>query len=377
MQATELALVHSGDDFFKRAVEIINHSKKTLHFQTYIFIDDSTGKIIINALQHAVKRGVKVFLLVDAFGSADLHNNSIEKITQSGIHFRKFSPLFYKYRIRFGRRLHHKIVLADDTEALIGGINVEDKYRVEGPETPWLDYAVYLKGTVCKKVLTICEALWKNRGRKGRKKLFHVLDKAIGEYDGIPVKVRQNNYLFRREGISLSLRYAIRHSHSSVIFMASYFMPGNRIRKLLRKASERNVKIQVILQGVSDVGLSKKATTYLYDWMFRNNIEIYEWNKTILHGKITTVDDKWVSAGSYNINHLSDYSSVETNVEVFDAAFCNTVQVELMKVMASSDKITQADFNRRINLWQRFTYWCAYYTVRFLFWLEFKLLSKE
>jgi len=377
MQATELALVHSGDDFFKRAVDIIHRSKKTLHFQTYIFIDDSTGKIIIDALHHAVKRGVKVYLLVDAFGSLDLHTDSVKRIESFGIHFRKFSPLFYKHRLRFGRRLHHKIVLADNTEALIGGINVEDKYRVSGPETPWLDYAVYVKGPVCRKVLNICEVLWKSKGRVMQNKIFHTLDKDIGTDDGIPVKVRQNNYLFRREGISLSLRHALRHSHSSVIFMASYFMPGNRIRRLLKKASERGVKIKVILQGVSDVSLSKNATTYLYDWMFRHNIEIYEWNNTILHGKISMVDDKWTSIGSYNINHLSDYSSVETNIEVYDADFSSKIHHELLKVMAHSEKITKSVFHKRVGLLNRFTYWLAYYAVRFLFWVEFKLLSKE
>ncbi|HWY99309.1 MAG TPA: phospholipase D-like domain-containing protein [Bacteroidia bacterium] len=376
--ATELALVKSGDDFFKRAVEIIARSKKTIHFQTYIFIGDSTGKIIIDALTNAVKRGVEVFLLVDAFGSNDLANYTIEMMTKNGIQFRKYSPLFYKYRMRFGRRLHHKIILGDETEALIGGINVEDKYRVAGPETPWLDYAVYIKGEVCNEIKPICESLWKGKGyRIKRKKLLNSLSPATLNSDVIPVRLSQNDWLRRKNNISKGIRNAVGHSHLSVTLVASYFLPGGKARRILKKASQRNVSVKIILPGISDVTLAKKATMYLYGWMFRNKLEIYEWNDTILHGKINLVDDKWASIGSYNINHLSHYSSIETNIEVFDAAFCQVVKTELDAVIAKCHRVTYFEYLQKMNVWQKFICWCAFSFTRFLFWLEFLVLSKE
>jgi cardiolipin synthase len=376
--ANELKLVKSGNDFFKRAVDIIHRSHKSIHFQTYIFIDDHTGKMVLQALEQAAKRGVKVFLLVDAFGSYDLSHHAIVEMKKHGIHFRFFSPIIHKHHISFGRRLHHKIVLGDNKEALIGGINVEDKYHIDGPGTPWLDYAVYVKGNVCKQIAYICEVLWKGQAYKMKKrKFFHVLDTLAEEEENIPVIVRQNDWLFKKEGISLSLRKAIRHSHSSITLMASYFLPGGRIRKLLRKASDRNVKIKVIFQGLSDVTLAKKATTYLYAWMLRNNIEIYEWDNTILHGKMTLVDDKWASIGSYNINHLSDYSSIETNLEIHDSAFCETVKKELDNVISHCHRITDSEYHEQMNVWQQFTCWFAFYFTRFLFRLQYVLVSKE
>lgn len=377
--ATELTLVRSGNDFFKRAVDIIHRSHKSLYFQTYIFIDDHTGKMIINALEQAAKRGVKVFLLVDAFGSNDLSNHAIEEMQKKGVHFRKFSPLIHKHHISFGRRLHHKVILSDNSEALIGGINVEDKYHIEGPETPWLDYAVYIKGNVCWQIAHICEVLWKGHAYKLKKrKFFHLVDSIPKkEEENIPVIVRQNDWLFKKEGISLSLRNAVRHSHSSITLIASYFLPGRRIRKLLRKASDRNVKIKIVLQGLSDVALTKKATTYWYAWMLRNNIEIYEWDKTILHGKMTLVDDKWASIGSYNINHLSDYSSIETNLEVHDAAFCKTVKQEMEDVIKQCHKVTYSEYRDNMGIWQQFSCWAAFYFTRFLFRLQYALVSKE
>jgi len=376
--AHEATLVKSGDDFFKRAVSIIERSKHTIHFQTYIFIGDDTGNLIIDALAKAVKRGVRVFLLVDAYGSNDLSSHAIKQILKSGIEFRKYSPLFNKYRIRFGRRLHHKILLSDEAEALIGGINVENKYHIAGTETPWLDYAVYIKGSPCHYIRVICESLWRGKGYRGvRKKMrYHLASSAIDK-TAIPIKISQNDWLRRKDRISKSIRHELRHSHISITLMASYFLPDKKIRTLLKNASKRNVKVRLILPGISDVQLAKRATTYLYAWMLRNNIEIYEWNDTILHGKVNLVDDKWASIGSFNINHLSRFSSVETNVEVFDAKFCNTVKKELDTVISKCSKVINTAHLQKMTQWEKFTCWCAFYFTRFLFRLEFAVLSKE
>ena len=125
------------------------------------------------------------------------------------------------------------------------------------------------------------------------------------------------------------------------------------------------------------MALTKKATTYWYAWMLRNNIEIYEWDKTILHGKMTLVDDKWASIGSYNINHLSDYSSIETNLEVHDAAFCDTVKQEMEDVISQCHKVTYSEYRDNMGIWQQFSCWVAFYFTRFLFRLQYALVTKE
>src|SRR5580658_8028930 len=91
--ASDVELVNSGDDFFERAYAIVRKSKHKIHLQTYIFADDSTGLETIKLLSEAVKRGVEVYLLIDAFGSHELKSKTIRTIKESGIHFRTYSPL--------------------------------------------------------------------------------------------------------------------------------------------------------------------------------------------------------------------------------------------------------------------------------------------
>ena len=151
--------------------------------------------------------------------------------------------------------------------------------------------------------------------RESLKKKFRKQRNYYNPQKNLPVKVVQHDWMGGKERLSLNLRNELRHANRSITILAGYFIPGRRIRRLLRKATKRNVQIRLILPGISDVIIARKATKYFYAWMLRNNMQIYEWRKTILHGKITIVDDKWVSLGSYNINYLSDYRSIETNIE--------------------------------------------------------------
>lgn len=375
LNAEKIELVKSGEDYFDRLHSIIDNCKSTLHLQTYIFIDDETGKAVIKDLKNAVKRGVKVKVLVDAFGSFAMHKHTIKEMIDSGIGFRKFSPLLVNHRLRFGRRLHHKITVADGREALIGGINIEDKYHLKKePDTPWLDYAAYVSGPIGQYFEYLCENTWRGKFYRARM-VSHVSNNE--HKAGITVKIRQNDWARKKEGISRSHRSALKHAHESITIIGSYFLPGRRIRKLLRNAARRKVKIQLILQGTSDVTLIRNASKWWYAWLLRNNIEIYEWNKTVLHGKIMLVDGHWSTIGSYNINHLSDYGSIETNIDVHDYNFCNSVKEEMERVINLSGRVTSPEYRHEMNPMQQFTCWLSFHITRLLINLQYALLPKE
>jgi cardiolipin synthase len=334
----------------------------------------------MEAIQHlteAVRRGVKVYLLIDAFGSHEMKSQTVETIRACGIHFRTYSPLISGYHIRFGRRLHHKILVSDDKEALIGGINFDNNYHLAGKDSPWLDYAVYVSGNVCEEISIMCQRLWSGKGYFVRRKMRMQSDAVEGLQRHVSVKLDQNDWLYNKKGVSRSLNNSIRHARSSVTILASYFLPGSKFRRSLKNAAKRNVKVRIILPGPSDVKIVKYATEYWYAWMLRNNIEIYEWSKTILHAKLMAVDNDWVSVGSYNINHLSHFSSIETNLEVKDTAFGNVVKIELEKIISECNKITPDENRKRVNQFDKFIYWSSFQIIRFLFSLQFAVLSKE
>src|SRR5205085_9537395 len=84
--------------------------------------------------------------------------------------------------------------------------------------------------------------------------------------------------------------------------------------------------------GVSDVKVAKYAERFMYDWLLRYKIELYEYQPCVLHGKVAVCDANWMTIGSYNINDISAYASIELNMNVNNEAFAKKTEDTLLKI---------------------------------------------
>jgi cardiolipin synthase len=161
-----------------------------------------------------------------------------------------------------------------------------------------------------------------------------------------------------------------KRAESHIIIMSSYFLPGRAFRKNMANAVKRGVKIQVIAAGPSDVSIAKYAERYLYNWMFRNKIELYEYQPNILHGKMSTYDSKFVTIGSYNVNNISAYASVELNLDIQNESFAGEVEQALKKIMANDCMpVSPKEFKRHNNIIKQFWQRTSYDIIRIIFYL--------
>ncbi len=370
----EISLVKSGDEYFNTLLRLIHQAHSLIHLQVYIFDLDETGKEIFNALKQAANRGVKVFVVVDAYASEQLSAKSVYEWHQAGIYLKRFSPLKNKRGYGLGRRLHHKIVWIDGEVSLIGGINIANKYSGFAGVQPWLDYAVLARGPIVNEVRKVCEEILPRRVVKRIPARFHLLS-SPSKLGKVKVAITKNDWIRNKVEISYSYRHAIQYAEQDITIVASYFLPGNRVRRLLRKASERGVNVRVVLVGVSDVPLVRSAMRYLYDWLFRHRIEVYEWQPSVLHGKLMMVDDSWTTIGSYNLNALSDYGSLELNMEVVDSNFASAVKKDIeINVLPHCEKINATHFTQHKNPFKQFWRWLSYVSIRMALRIMFGLM---
>ncbi len=331
-KADTIQLVRSGNDFFEQLKSIIEDAVEVIHMQVYILQNDNTGDSILNSLYNAASRGVRVILLADAYGSKSLTKKKINEIRNAGISFRLFSPFFSSESIYMGRRMHHKIVVVDKNTALVGGLNIADKYYGTANEPPWLDFAVLIKGNVCKQLHILCEQLFakktriRSRDGNGQK----------NSSGNIPIRFLRNDWVRGKNEIHKNYIRAIRSSERSVVLVASYFLPGYTLRKALKRARARGVDITIILAGKSDMPFLWYAEKYLYLFFIRNGIKILEWKNSVLHAKAAIVDEEWVTIGSYNLNPISQYRSIELNVAINDKTFAQQFSNHIKEVVQNN-----------------------------------------
>ncbi|MBL7776296.1 MAG: hypothetical protein JNK89_09865, partial [Saprospiraceae bacterium] len=298
-----IELVHSGTDFFDRLLRMIAEARHSVQLQTYIFDGDATGQLVVRALEAAARRGVRVRVLVDGFGSKNFPPALARSLREAGVEFRFFKHLISFWNWRFGRTLHHKVAVVDAEQAMVGGINIADKYRGSDLEAAWLDFAVYFRGGPCAGLAQLCDdtfdrQYWRSRGqrRHGRMALL-----PEGERAGW-MRFRLNDWMRRKTEVYQSYVRGISAARQSLTITASYFLPGRSVRSRLKAAVRRGVEVRVLLTGPSDVGLSRLAEQFLSHWMLRRGIRVFVWEKSVMHGKAMLVDRQWSSLGSYNIN---------------------------------------------------------------------------
>lgn len=358
-----LTLVHSGEDYFSRLEQIILESKIEIHIQTYIFENDVIGKKIIEALKKAASKNVKIYILIDGFGSSSFPKKRITELKQFGVYFRFFSPFFSANSFYLGRRLHHKIVVVDSEIVLIGGINIANKYRGTATAAPWLDYAVQFNDEkIAKSLSKICMDMYFRKKRISRKKITSVFQ----DFEEISLNILQNDWLKRKNEISTAYIKSFRHAKKEIVIVGSYFLPGKILVSALKEASLNNVKIKLILSGISDLPMARRASCHLYSNLLHHNIELYEWKESILHGKAAIVDTKWTTIGSFNLNNLSSYASIEMNVGINLAKFSNQFRLHLETIMDQCEKITPESLKIKSGLTSKFINWLSYWITRFI-----------
>jgi cardiolipin synthase len=236
----------------------------------------------------------------------------------------------------------------------------------------WLDFALYIEGELAKELCVLCWKTWKNypmnMGLTPCEEKQIRFD--IPAAEACELAMRRNDWVRRKNEISFTYVDMLRNAKSHIIILSSYFIPGRFIRRHLSNAAKRGVKITIITAGVSDVMLAKYAERFMYAWLLRRNIDLYEFQPCVLHGKIGVCDGRWLTIGSYNINNISAYASIELNVNVRNEAFAQKAEQLLLKI-ANEDciRITPEYYHHTTNIFRKFARWFSYQFIRLLFYV--------
>jgi cardiolipin synthase len=366
----KVEVLRGGAEFFARLEALIDAAVYSVILQTYIFDPDETGTRILNALKRAAGRKVLVYVLVDGYASSHLTEKDIQALNGGGVRFSFFAPGLKSRHFYFGRRLHHKVAVADGYMALVSGANISNRYNDMDEVPAWLDWAVYVEGEAAGQLNLVCIKLWDRSVLRKRCKIVPGHHTAALPQNECLVRIRRNDWVYEKTQITRTYRELFQTARKEVTVMTSYFWPPQRLLKRMAWASKRGVRIRLILTGRADVPFAKYTERYLYPWLFRNNVEVYEYQNNILHGKIAVCDNEWITVGSYNVNHISAFASIELNLDIKNDAVASEVNKRFDAIIEKDClRITQSDFKATSNYLKLFFYYLSYRIVHLVFYL--------
>ena len=383
-----IRLLHNGGEYFPALIKAIEGAQRSVHLETYIFSLDDTGFRVIDALRRAEERGVKVRVVLDGFGCNDTALDVCDLLAQSGVRYRVYRPeprglKQVTFNLRRLRRMHRKTCVVDGVIGFVGGINILDDYADvpndgKGPR-PRFDFAIEMRGPIVDDLVHAQRTLWLRMNwrrpddgvgfyrrfqQMGEKLLTRRQARHPPTADGMRAALVLRDNLRFRQRIEDVYLAALARAQRDVLIANAYFFPGRRLRKALRLAARRGVKIRLFLQGRSEYAMQYRACRYMYNDLLADGMEIHEYMASYLHAKVAVIDG-YAMVGSSNLDPFSLLLAREANVFIDDAGFAAQLQAALEDEMQADARVVTVEHLRKRNWVERVLDACSYAMLRF------------
>jgi cardiolipin synthase len=318
----QVRILRDGAETFPAMFAAIRQATRYVYLEYYIFEDVTCdGEMLSDLLVHQSQAGVRVRIIYDGIGSIGTDSSFFDKLQAAGVQVVEFNPLNpWKRHSALNSRDHRKLLVADGTVAILGGVNLSSTYQSapstgEGhatqatdtqlPQNVWHDTDIQINGPVVPELEKLFEEHWREQegvplAGDSEPPQFSQQppgDEIVRILGSSPAKLKRRYYV--------TVISAIRNAESSIWITGAYFVPTHQEKEGLIAAARRGVDVRLLLPSRSDSGPALAVQHSHYEELLRAGVKIYERDDGILHSKTMVIDQVWSIVGSSNFDHRS------------------------------------------------------------------------
>lgn len=382
-QNNSIALLMSGQEKFDDMFKAIRQARSSIHLEYFNFRNDSIAGLLFNLLAEKASEGVEVRALFDSFGNASnnrpLRKRHLKAIRNKNIEIYEFDPIRFPWINHVFHRDHRKIVVIDGKIAYTGGMNVAD-YYINGTEQvgEWRDMHCRIDGDEVNTLQAIFLKIWNKvtgqnvHGAQYFRGCFPATYFKGLKADTCSTAGKKMVGIINREPrisnkiIRTFYESAINNAKDSIKIINPYLTLNRKLKKALRNAIKRGVKVEIMVSAHSDIPLTPDCVFYNVHKLMKHGADIYIYKPGFHHTKIIMVDGLFCTVGSANLNARSLNFDFEENAVIVDK--CTTKELSDMFDNDKKEcfKLTPQTWNKFRTDWQKFVGWFAHLLTPFL-----------
>ena len=375
-----VTLLMNGQEKFDDLFQAIRQAKKSVHLEYFNFRNDSIANLLFELLGEKVKEGVKVRALYDGFGNASnnqpLRKKHLKKIREMGIEIYEYKPMNFPWIDAVFNRDHRKIVVIDGQIAYTGGMNVAD-YYIKGTAAvgSWNDMHCRIDGNEVNTLQKIFLKMWNKVSKqningpeyfRNEKKDYLVEnlkpDTTATAYHKMVGIINREPHI-TKDIIRYFYVNAINDAKDSIKLISPYFTLSHKLKKALKNAVKRGVKVEIMLSTKSDIPLTPDCGFYNAHKLMKAGCHIWMYTPGFHHTKIIMVDGKFCTVGSANLNARSLRWDYEENAVIIDPYTTKQLDDLFEKDKKDSFLLNEKNWKEWRTGWQRFKGWFAAKTL--------------
>ena len=346
-EGNRVEVLKNGVRFFPVMLSAIRAAKKTINCEFYIYWDGEVGRMFAQALAERSRAGVKVNVILDAVGSAQMSGDLTEFLQRNGVSVEWYHPLRWYTLSRFNHRTHRKLLVVDGEVGFSGGMGIADEWLGDADtKEHWRETVVRVEGPV----VTQMQFAFLDNWVKSRGELLTGLEyfPKLGPRGAVVAQVVKSSPSEGSSATKLLYIVSIVAAKKSIYINSAYFVPDKDTIRAMEGAVRRGVDVRVVVPGeFTDVPLVRHAGRLYYSQMLRRGIRIFEYQPTMMHAKTMVVDGIWTIIGSSNFDDRSFRLNDEVNVNIYDESIAAQMEQMFFEDLARSEEITRRRWLQR------------------------------
>lgn len=351
-RGTKVDLLNNGDEFYPSMLTAIAGAQASVTVEAYIYWQGQIGLEFARALAARARDGVSVKILLDAVGSSTIGTEILEVLEKGGCQLAWFNPIHWYSIGRFNYRTHRKSLIVDGHIGFTGGAGIADQWTGHAQDADhWRDMQIRLEGPGVTPLQTGFAQNWlQTTSELVSGPRFFPEERAVGD---MAVHTMLSSPRTGASEARLLYYYSIVCARHSVLVANPYFVPDQAGIDTLVDARARGVDVKIIVSGRhNDNWLARHNSMRIFGPLLKAGIEIYQYNRTMLHQKTMVVDSKWATIGSANFDNRSFAFNEESNVSFIDARLVHELEAAFKQDLNSSERLTLDQWKAR-GLWAR------------------------
>lgn len=341
----------NGDEIFPAMLEEIRNAEHQIDFLTFVYWSGDVAVEFAKALAKKADEGLKVRVILDSYGANFMPDELSKMMENHGVELKWFRPLVRWKVWKTDNRTHRKVLICDKKIGFTGGVGIaqewegdardpsewrETHFKIQGEAVSGLQ-AAFMENWIETNGFLPIDPVWKED---------HI-DKPDNYGDSL-IQCLRTSASVRWSDIIMLYQTLISIAKESIYITTAYFNPNNTIIQLLCDAVDRGVEVNILMPGKhTDKDIARLAGEDAFDALLKGGVNLWYYQKTMLHAKVITIDETVSCVGSANFNHRSMLKDDEVNLVIIDEDLASKLNSHFHDDLKGAEEIDEHQWNGR------------------------------
>ncbi len=339
-EGNRIVVLRNGDEIFPALLDAIDEAEHTIDLLTFVYWEGEIGKRFAEHLAERANAGVRVRVLLDAWGAHPVKRDLVDLMEDAGVLVRWFRPLHRFEPTKVDHRTHRKVVIVDEATGFTGGVGIADEWMGDARnESEWRDTHFRVNGPAVDGLRAAFLDNWAETGEV-------LFDEDVDRFPDQPkpggsvVQCVRGASEIGWADVSTLFLTLLQLAERRVRITTAYFVPDEALLQRLCDAPDRGVEVQLLLPGEhADKRFVQLGGEDSYAELMEHGVQLWHFQPTMLHAKVMTVDGVVANVGSANLNARSTALDEEVNLVALDPEVVRVLDAQFDEDLERSVRI--------------------------------------